>query len=1015
MSEKSTSRNVKKPKVVMSLGEAAAAAVALTNSRVSQQTQKGYLGHMKRMSAWAKEAYQTSTLVDKTTSTEVAIKYNNEGKFFGCLALPISHDLVINYFGYMSEKRAKEFELENKSAPARVAEPCRSSSSSSSAHLAGEGDTSSKRKRSPSKKKIESQLSQIGDEAEQEEEQSSDEDYEKSEGEQESSEDEDEDEGDDECEESLEASTQVAVNFMNRIKNTRQPKRMQPTLAKNYMDAQKSALKWYYAEHTVKFPEDLESALSKILQGYKKKVAKMKKDGKMRNKEGKSALVMEGYERVAERCLLLTPEITFTENCKGGKQVTHTHPFKASIFVWAFLVIMWNNMGRSVNVADLLISNIKMEGDALVTDASMSKTDQQGDKDYARKNYANPLKPWICPFLALGVLIFTRQRFEGSQKGSAKLFEGQHQESRFGKILGFIIATLSKSDVHKIGGCAVDMGTHSIRKGSASYCIGIVGGPSAVAVCLRAMWSLGDVLNRYIFQGGGADAYVGRTVTGLPANESLFAILPPHFDREADEELAEKWNTYFPGFDALPADFKGVIPFLAASLVYHEEYLRANLNKRHPIFSTQLFTSDFVRKYKDRVLLGSGTCENTGLVASGVPPHVVQSLRMDALDKSVKANILSLQEEIKELGEKQNEACEKILSKIDYMHEQTPILVAEKIKDSFEVQGVKEMTKDDVRQLITGALQDGQTQMKQLFEENFRLLIANTNAAGREAPLAAATAPLPPQALQVPAAEGAPVYAQFNWAADWDKQKQSRFQYVPKDFEWPTGINTRDVFLHWYFGIPNQRIAPLRKIDFRYGFNQRKDWVYHSKVKFVMRLMEDYLVNMGKMDAETDISTLSMHSALALFEIGIKQVTRIARNIQEGEDDNDARDPPSIGTLRNSLGKALNPEKWNKKRKNEEEKEHERENRQRVQAVDATCSYCFRVGHYSRECTFEKRVREEGEIIQLSEEQLLQKFGRRCVNCLRFGERSCAEQCQREKRRAELVGEELRYFVHNFA
>ncbi len=41
-----------------------------------------------------------------------------------------------------------------------------------------------------------------------------------------------------------------------------------------------------------------------------------------------------------------------------------------------------------------------------------------------------------------------------------------------------------------------DFGTHSFRKGVASYVAGVIGGPGIVAIFLRAGWSLGQVLDR---------------------------------------------------------------------------------------------------------------------------------------------------------------------------------------------------------------------------------------------------------------------------------------------------------------------------------------------------------------------------------------------------------------------------------------------------------------------------------------------------------------------------------------
>ena len=116
-----------------------------------------------------------------------------------------------------------------------------------------------------------------------------------------------------------------------------------------------------------------------------------------------------------------------------------------------------------------------------------------------------------------------------------------------------------------LGANIKDLGTHSERKGSSTYVLSLSTAISAVSVYLRAGWSLGNVQDRYIFAGAGADQVVGRTVAGLPINTSDFAILPPHFSA-ADLAILNDigWNNIFSGYDRLPLGFQRVIPYLLA-------------------------------------------------------------------------------------------------------------------------------------------------------------------------------------------------------------------------------------------------------------------------------------------------------------------------------------------------------------------------------------------------------------------------------------------------------------------
>jgi hypothetical protein len=58
-----------------------------------------------------------------------------------------------------------------------------------------------------------------------------------------------------------------------------------------------------------------------------------------------------------------------------------------------------------------------------------------------------------------------------------------------------------------------DFGSHSARKGASSHaCSGTTVSPPIVSICLRAMWSLGHVKERYLQYEKAGDQYLGRVV-----------------------------------------------------------------------------------------------------------------------------------------------------------------------------------------------------------------------------------------------------------------------------------------------------------------------------------------------------------------------------------------------------------------------------------------------------------------------------------------------------------------------
>ena len=123
-----------------------------------------------------------------------------------------------------------------------------------------------------------------------------------------------------------------------------------------------------------------------------------------------------------------------------------------------------------------------------------------------------------------------------------------------------------RSELTARGMTADDLGTHSMRKGSATYASsGSTACPSSTAIHLRAGWALGGVQDTYLRYESAGDMFVGRTVSGLPTTQAAFAILPPHF-KERNGLVDGMIRDCFPN---LPSSAKKVAEFVLASVVYH--------------------------------------------------------------------------------------------------------------------------------------------------------------------------------------------------------------------------------------------------------------------------------------------------------------------------------------------------------------------------------------------------------------------------------------------------------------
>ena len=167
-----------------------------------------------------------------------------------------------------------------------------------------------------------------------------------------------------------------------------------------------------------------------------------------------------------------------------------------SAFALCFMTLQWNLICRSETTEMIAFNQFSWQNDHLKLFFPKHKADQIGlDKDQARHIYSNPINPTVCPIRALAayLLIFPDVLVQGEQ-----LFPGPNQKKRFNTML------------HKVLGCneeifqnifvdITEIGSHSIRKGAATYCCaGVHPGPPIVSVCLRAGWTIGRVKERYL-------------------------------------------------------------------------------------------------------------------------------------------------------------------------------------------------------------------------------------------------------------------------------------------------------------------------------------------------------------------------------------------------------------------------------------------------------------------------------------------------------------------------------------
>ena len=601
----------------------------------------------------------------------------------------------------------------------------------------------------------------------------------------------------------------------------------------------KSAIVWYHGR--LGLSDECDSELEKLLEGYKRKIAQLKAAGKMGLREGKNRLLFQGFSVLSKTAMSYVPSVivknTDCPKISGGpkKHPVRTGTWFQSIFSWCFFVLGWVMMCRSASTAVVLLSLMSWAGDCIVIETVVSKSDQTAEKEFPRHIYANPFMPWVCPFLALGVYIFCIPLHPSE---SDFLFPGGSQEDRFSKNLDILLESLPCDFVDSLGGKPEDIGTHSTRKGAASYVLSQIGGPNVIQVFLRCCWSLGNVADRYVFLDAGGDEFVGRSVGGLPTSDSKFATLPPHLCPEDLENMSRVgWHNVLPGYSDFPASFKTIVPYLFASVIYHQDYLRETLSSNHPLFETQIFARGWASKLKGRMLVGEGRCDVSGMVATGVPPHITILTKLSELEKKSEERFLE---------SKRDKA--EIISHFEAGLASLPERIAKEFSETFSVEGHTPLTVASVEKLVQNLKSE--------------ILQAIENSQGHQS----VSNVISPPELNSNEREEENDFTVFFWVNPLDQDERNRGQPkghpVPMNFKLPRA-NARDCWFLWHHGNKLEKVAPLCGLSCL-DLNIKAEWSQLSRIRCVMETLTRIAVENNFLE---DLKQLKKMEQSQLFEV----------------------------------------------------------------------------------------------------------------------------------------------------
>jgi hypothetical protein len=161
------------------------------------------------------------------------------------------------------------------------------------------------------------------------------------------------------------------------------------------------------------------------------------------------------------------------ELCKWFLQLRETND---GVFAHCFLLLTWNLGCRVNNTINIKFQDIAWSKmfDCFQIHFAHSKTDQTGDDSaYPRHIFANPSNALVCPLLSLSMYLSCCFNSMDVTKADY-LFPGQKQEQRFSKLLNRVL-TDNIEQLNSLGYDINQIGTHSIRKGSASFLTSLPG------------------------------------------------------------------------------------------------------------------------------------------------------------------------------------------------------------------------------------------------------------------------------------------------------------------------------------------------------------------------------------------------------------------------------------------------------------------------------------------------------------------------------------------------------------
>lgn len=220
-----------------------------------------------------------------------------------------------------------------------------------------------------------------------------------------------------------------------------------------------------------------------------------------------------------------------------------------------------------------------------------------------------------------------------------RLFSGLSKDHEFSVVLKRAISLFKNGPDAQMFGDVADYDTHSLRKGMITYLYSMMNGPTGLQIKQRAGHTLGKINDAYVLSRGQGDPFCGRCLRFASLHSEEFARLPPHFrplgPGETDKlDMTNLFSDIFCENSDYTVNFKRLVPYLYARIVYSWDNIRAKLPHNHILYSHKAIQAllDESRLRDIRARLVGLNDENKffeckcgcGMTASGVPALTTQ-------------------------------------------------------------------------------------------------------------------------------------------------------------------------------------------------------------------------------------------------------------------------------------------------------------------------------------------------------------------------------------------------------